>query len=195
MMRDEHCLCAECDLARSRLATSTRLVLVIHFRELRTTTNTGRLACLALPDAELRVRGREGAPLRTDDLFEPGRRTLVLFPSEAADDLTPEFAARNPGPYTLVVPDGNWSQSRRTARRLGRLDAPDGARVQFVRLPQAAPSRYALRHEPAPDGLATCEAIARALGVLDGAGPQRELERVFELMVERTLATRGLFPS
>ena len=37
-------------------------------------------------------------------------------------------------------------------------------------LPAGAPSRYALRHEPVTGGLGTGEAIARAFGILEGAG-------------------------
>jgi DTW domain-containing protein YfiP len=53
---------------------------------------------------------------------------------------------------------------------------------------------YRLRTEAHDGGLATIEAIARALGLLEGEkGPrvQHALEFVFRAMVDRTLWSRG----
>ena len=50
---------------------------------------------------------------------------------------------------------------------------------------------YRLRSESHPAGLATIEAIARAMGILEGPHVQEALERVFRAMVERTLWVRG----
>ena len=61
-----------------------------------------------------------------------------------------------------------------------------------VSLPDGPETAYHLRRETKDGGLATAEAIARAFGVLEGPEVQRELERVFRLMVERTLFSRGL---
>jgi hypothetical protein len=44
----------------------------------------------------------------------------------------------------------------------------------------------------APGGLATLEAIARALGVLESSAVQQQLEALFERMVAATLSTRAL---
>jgi DTW domain-containing protein YfiP len=52
-----------------------------------------------------------------------------------------------------------------------------------------------LRRHTDPRFLATFEAIARALGVLESAAVQARLEHVFHLMVERTLASRGQRPN
>ena len=61
-----------------------------------------------------------------------------------------------------------------------------------VKLPTSAPSRYRLRQETKPGGLATIEAIARALGFLESPEVERALEAIFALMVERTLRSRGV---
>ena len=58
-------------------------------------------------------------------------------------------------------------------------------------LPPGPPSVYQLRVEPFEHGLATFEAIARALGILEGRDVQAALEKAFRLMVQRTLITRG----
>ncbi len=59
--------------------------------------------------------------------------------------------------------------------------------IRRVKLPTAEPSRYRLRKETKPGGLATIEAMARALGVLESPEVEEALERIFALMVERTL--------
>ena len=50
---------------------------------------------------------------------------------------------------------------------------------------------YRLRTEAHDRGLATIEAIARAMGILEGDHVQRALEHVFRAMVDRTLWSRG----
>jgi DTW domain-containing protein YfiP len=91
---------------------------------------------------------------------------------------------------TLVVPDGNWRQASKVYKRVPGLRG-----VPCVTLPKGPPSRYRLRAEAHPKGLSTLEAIARALGILEGAHVQRELERVLTVMVERTLWARGTLPT
>jgi tRNA pseudouridine65 synthase len=86
---------------------------------------------------------------------------------------------------TLIVPDGNWGQASGASRRI-----PGLARAEHVMLSKGAPSRYRLRNEPREGGLATFEAIARALGMLESAAVQAQLEALFERMVERALLLR-----
>ena len=64
-----------------------------------------------------------------------------------------------------------------------------------IKLGPYAPSRYQLRKETKPGGLATIEAIARALGFLESPEVESELEAIFALMVERTLRSRGVVPA
>jgi DTW domain-containing protein YfiP len=169
--------------------TRTRVVLVIHRAEDRKPTNTGRLALLAMPNSEVVVRGR--AEERTDALALPvTTRPLFLFPHEDAVPL--RSVVRVPGddrPVTLVVPDGNWRQASKVRNRVAGMRD-----VTCVSLPVGAPSTYRLRSEAHAFGLATIEAIARALCLLEEArGPEveRALLHVFRAMVERTLWSRG----
>jgi DTW domain-containing protein YfiP len=182
------CVCA----LMPTLETRTRLILVIHRAEDRKPTNTGRLALLSMPNSSVMIRGREDA--REDAIsFPEGTRPLFLFPHEDATPL--DRAAHSPGddrPVTLVVPDGNWRQASKVRNRLAGLES-----VPCVSLPIGAPSTYRLRSEAHPFGLATIEAIARALRLLEGSvdGPRVEaaLLHVFQTMVERTLWSRGEF--
>src|SRR5580704_13426295 len=88
-----------------RIATRTRLVLVIHRYEHRKPTNTGRLAAECLIRSRVLVRGHEARPEDSLDL-DPGTQRLLLFPHEGALDLR-RFAGSKE-PITLIVPDGTW---------------------------------------------------------------------------------------
>jgi DTW domain-containing protein YfiP len=164
-----------------------QLVLVMHQRELTKTTATGPLALRALTHSELRVHGARAGALDLSDLHTRGRRVLLLFPSDDARPLTPALVAEDSRAITLVVPDGSWRQSSRAVRRIPGLD-----RAERVVLVPGAASHYRLRNEPKSGGLATLEAIARALGVLESPALQERLEHVFLRMVEATLLTRGV---
>ena len=85
-----------------------------------------------------------------------------------------------------MVPDGTWRQASKVRQRVpGLRDVP------CVSLPPDEPSIYRLRAEAHGHGLATIEAIARALGILEGLHVRHALEQVFRAMVERTLWSRG----
>lgn len=174
------CLCAELQ-AR---ALATRVLVVGSRREFLQPTNTGRLVGLALLGSAVLPRSVGEEPLSATDLGEPGRRTLLLYPAPGARVLAREPA--DPRAVTLVVPDGNWREARKLARR-----EPALAALERVQLPHGPPSRYRLRSHPDARFLATFEAVARALGILEGPELQAELERVFVRFVERTLWSRG----
>ncbi len=174
-----------CDRAPA-LDLPTRVSILIHWREVPKTTNTAKLAALALRNCDLRVRGERGRPLRTDDLLSGERQPLLLFPSHGAEELGAGLLSRFDRPVHLIVPDGNWNQARKVALREHALRS-----VPRVKLPPGPPSRYALRHSPHPENLSTFEAIARAIGILHGAEAQALLDGFFELMIERALWSRG----
>lgn len=185
-MHVAHCLCAHVP----RLELTTRIVLVMHRREVAKPTATGPLALLALANSELRVHGHRESPVDLRDLAGPAsapRRVLALYPAEGARPLSRDFAASDPRPITVVVPDGSWRQASKAVRRLPGLEA-----AEAVTLPPGPPSRYRLRREPKDGGLATFEAIARVLGFLESEAVQLTLEALFERMVETTLATRAM---
>jgi DTW domain-containing protein YfiP len=82
----------------------------------------------------------------------------------------------------LVVPDGSWRQARKMGRR-----EPVLKRMQWVRLPDGLVSNYRLRRQPVSGGVATIEAIAMALGILDGPAGEQHLNDALDLLVTRTL--------
>jgi DTW domain-containing protein len=180
------CVCA----LVPRLATRTRLVLVIHHREDKKPTNTGRLAANCLENSQIVVRGQAARAAEAEPAlrFPEGMQPVILYPAEDAVPLA-TFAGAGAGqerPVALVVPDGNWRQASKVRRRLAGLEG-----VPAVSLPEGGASSYRLRFEPVVGGLATLEAIARAFGVLEGPAVEEAMLRPFRAMVERTLWSRG----
>ena len=176
------CLCDQIPT----LDLATRIVLVMHHRERNRPTASAPLALQALPNHVWLLHGQRDNPADLMPQVSPERRGLILFPSEDAQVLTPEFIAADARPITLVVPDGSWRQASKAARRL-----PGVAHFENVVLPVGPETRYRLRREPKEGGLATMEAISRALGVIEGEGVQQALDALFETWVERTLSMRG----
>ncbi len=181
-MHMQLCICQ----AILRYSLATRLVLVMHRREQHKPTATGPLALEALVNSELRIHGHQDRPLDCSDLNTPDRRTLLLYPGDDAPVLSKSLLEQDSRPVTLVVPDGNWGQAARMGRRL-----PGLGHAEMVRLPEGPSTRWGIRRECHPQGLATFEAIARALGIIESPEVQEGLEELFRLMVERTLQARG----
>jgi DTW domain-containing protein YfiP len=181
-------LCAICRLPTTLcicalvpcLNTRTRLVLVVPWGEARKPSNTGLLAARCLDNKTVQIRRKRTGPLEPP-LIRDGELPLVLFPAPDAAPLT-DFAS-SPQPIALIVLDGSWHQARAHQHLLREHTC--------VTLPPLGPSEYRLRAEPQPDGLATFEAIARALHILEGEAISTAMLDVFRVMVDRTLWFRG----
>jgi len=131
------------------------------------------------------VRGREDLP---DDAvtWEPDQTPLLLFPCQ---DALPLEAWRNghaARAITLIVPDGTWRQANRVRRRV-----PGLAGIQAVSLSSAQESNYRLRRTHLGNRMATFEAIALALGILEGPSIATHLLHVFRAVVDRALWSNG----
>lgn len=181
-MRREACVCEEIP----RLELATRIVLVMHGHESFSTTNTGRLAAKAVAGSEVRLWGELGHTMDTGNWTRDGGDAIVLFPSESAVDLEPQVIARWKRPLSLIVLDGTWRQATKMARRV-----PGLAALPHVKVPDRGPSGYYLRRAPQPHCLGTLEAVARALGALEGPEVEAKLQHLFDEMVLRTLKTRS----
>lgn len=175
------CLCADIP----SLDFKTRMTLIVHAKELKRTTNTGRLAVRALKNSEMRVRGLGALDL--SDLLNPAYRPVLFYPSEHAVELTPEFLAEDQRPVHLIVPDGNWRQASKVAIRHKELGA-----VPHVKISRPNPARFFLRAETTPEGMATLQAIAEAFRVLEGEDAYRDLSDLYKLKLQRTLKGRGV---
>lgn len=168
------------------MTLTTHLAIVMHQREVEKPSNTGGLALQLFPNSSRFIRGLRDQPLDLSVLDAPERRLWVLFPSDKVEVLTPEMVEEDPRPITLIVPDGSWTQARRVMRREALL-----SEARHVVPPPGEASRYRLRHEHVEGGLSTAEAIARALGVIEGHEARAALEGLFELKVQRVLRERS----
>jgi DTW domain-containing protein YfiP len=168
------------------VATRTPLVVVAHVHDLGRTSNTVRLLALAVRDATVVPHGVYPAPADLAAHLPAGATPLVLFPGHGARPLTPALVAALPSPPALVVPDGNWKQASRMVKRQPLL-----AGAVKVALPERDVPGLALRRNHHGHHMSTYEAVAQALGVLEGeavAGPLREFYR---RAVDRMLLVRG----
>ncbi len=184
-LQKELCLCGEFP----RLDTRTRVVILMHSQELKKPSNTARWAHMCLPNSEIRLRGEIGKPLDLDGLQSDDAETWMLHLSEESELLTPELVKRTEKPIRLLVPDGTWGQASRLGSKLGK-----SMQARHVYLQSDAPTQYRLRSEHHPDGMATLEAIARALGIIEGVMIRQKMEDLFRRLVERELFTRGQLP-
>ncbi|WP_415063860.1 tRNA-uridine aminocarboxypropyltransferase [Bdellovibrio sp.] len=186
--------CPECFLNRQlcichafpHLDLKTRVCLVVHAKELKRTTNTGRLAIKSLTNSEMRVRGATKDSLDLSDLLTPNYRTLLFYPSEDALELNKELVEQDSRPIQLIVPDGNWRQASKVHYRHHELK--DIPRV-MIKTPNT--SKLHLRAENTPEGMATLQAIAHALGIIEGESVKQALLVLYNAKLARTLQGRG----
>jgi DTW domain-containing protein YfiP len=162
------CLCA----GIPRIANQTHVVIVRHHLERFRSSNSGRLAQLALERCEIVEHGGNAGVAKLPALAG----ACLLYPLGSP-------AVPEPPPSQIVVLDATWSQARRMYRKL------DGLRgLPIWRLPDAAmPAR--MREAPAAGFVSTIEAIAGALAVLDGDHISRPLYELFQLAVTRAEMT------
>ncbi len=159
----------------------------MHHRERYITTNTARLAALCIPNCDFFLRGLPNETLQLSELIADDRQPLFLYPDEGANVLSKDYLKQFKKPIQLIVPDGSWRQASKVANReIALKDIPR------VMLPAGQVSAYKLRREPKENGLATFEAIARALGIIEDEAVHDKLVKVFRVMVQRTLQSRGL---
>lgn len=179
--RLEICPCA----VLPRIETQTRIIVIRHALESLKTTNTARLASLILPG--LRIVSWGGIEDDAHDAIAaiPEDGAVMLYPM--APERTASGEGAFEGPRTLIVPDGNWNQSKRIVRRL--LQARP---MPFFGLADG-PARTAKRlREPIHAGQrSTLEAIAAALGRVEDPSIEARLLAAYDDFVLRITRTSG----
>jgi DTW domain-containing protein YfiP len=169
-LRCDECICSHAP----RIHISTRVFVIVHSKEWRRTTNTGHLARLAIDGAAVRRHGLTHRVVSDAGIDAASPSTLVLFPGRGAQTLNAELAASLPRPLTLLVPDGNWNQTKNMMRRVPML-----ATARPIRLPGPTLDAGGLRRNHVPGRMSTYEAIAQALGILEGPTVEAELLAFF----------------
>jgi DTW domain-containing protein YfiP len=159
----------------------------MHHREEHLTSNSATLAEKVLKNSKLFMRGLPEKPFSFEELnCQDDELPLFLYPHEDAIELNGEnFSFKK---VHLIVPDGSWSQARKVYRREQGLSG-----IQCVKLPEGFTSEYQLRKTHITDGLSTFEAIAHALGIIDGSEVENKMMEIFRIMVARVLKSRTTF--
>jgi len=172
------CLCAEVPVVQTR----TRVLIVRHYREVTRSSNSGRLAGLALPNSEILDHGAPGTPATLIDAARL-EGACLLFPGGEP------LSAANP-PAKLIVLDATWSQARRMRRKVRGLE-----RIRTVSITTAPTDRPRMRASPGEGKVSTIEAIAYALGELEGDAVREPLLALFEVAVARSRASGRMSPA
>jgi len=179
-----------------KLNLKTKISLIVHYKELKRTTNTGRLAASALMNSEVRIRGQNSRTMQPraldlSDLLRADYESFLLFPSDSAVELSPSFIKQFQKPIQLIVPDGNWRQASKVHYRHHELKALQRVKVMPKVTSKTQPLKF-MRKESVVGGMATLEAIAQALGIIEGVEVENLLGSLYQLKLERTLKGRGI---
>lgn len=187
--------CLECYLHKDncmchlipQFTLKTKIALVVHAKELKRPTNTGRLAVKALTNSVMKIRGNVKEPLDLTELLNDEYRSLLFYPCEDSIELTKEFINQSDKPIQLIVPDGNWRQASKVHHRHKEL-----SHLPRVMISAKNTSTLFMRAENTPEGMATLQAIAHALRIIEGEEIYEKLIAVYNEKLTRTLKARGL---
>lgn len=168
----------------------TNVSLIVHVRELKLTSNTAQFAEKMLPDnADVVIRGRMNDTFDSAPTLTRSGRPLFLYPHEDALELNDDFKAQYPGPYHLIIPDGNWQQARKVRQREEGF-----SKLPAVKLPPGITSEYGLRKAQHAEWVCTYEAMAHAIGILESKEVTERLLAFFRIWVKSTENARaGIF--
>lgn len=177
------CLCD----AVPRIEVRTKVCLVIHHRELSRRSNTGLLAMRALLNSDVRVRGEQREALDLKELLTARYRSFLFYPSADAVELNEALVLQDSRPIQLLVPDGTWRQARKINSR-----HPELRDLPRVKISRPNRSVFQLRAQSKPERMATLQAIAEALGIIEGDRVREQLMKLYQTKIERTLKARGI---
>jgi DTW domain-containing protein YfiP len=134
----------------------------------------------------MRVRGDTREALDLSDLLNDDYHPLLFYPSVDAIELDAHFMKQIKKPVLLIVPDGNWRQASKVHYRHQELK--DVPRVK-IGTPNLA--EHHLRAETTEAGMSTLQAIACAIGVIEGPEAGASLMSLYEAKLKATLIGRG----
>jgi DTW domain-containing protein YfiP len=140
----------------------------------------------ALINSEMRIRGLESGAVDLSDLISDEYETFVLFPAENSTLLTEEFVKGIKKKIQLIVPDGNWRQASKVCTRQKEL-----SQIKRVMVSRSSKDPYHMRAESSENGMATLQSIAHALGIIEGDEVKKQLLKLYNEKLVRTLVGRG----
>lgn len=169
------CLCAALP-SDGLLETRTRIMLLVHPKEVQRPLGTAPLLRLCLQHLVVSVGDRfpepEDDPELHASLHEGGHRCMLVCPGNNAEEMRPppvgeeaaaEEALFSRPPATLIFIDGRWPQAKSMVNRSTWLQ-----QIPRVVLCPTSHSGYVFRKQPKEGCLSTLEAVAEALLALEG---------------------------
>lgn len=175
-LRQQWCVCEQIPQIDSKVGFQ----IVRHVLEGRKSTNTVRVAALALSRCE--VWDYDGPDTALDARLSALTEPCLLFPGAEPPSGPLNFE-------NVVVLDGTWRQARKMIRKL-----PSLAKMPRVSVPPPAVVPRRLRHSDDESHMSTLEAIAQAIGIFGHPEKAQALHELHRLWVERTLIGRGMRP-
>ena len=168
------CVCAGLRLVPCPLPVA----ILLHRRESRRPTSTGRLLQRVVPSARTHLYAPD-APPSQESVLHPGCEPWILHPQ---GERVP--AGAQASTTQVILLDGNWREASRMLRRIESWGRP-------VALPADSSSRYRLRNQHAEGMYSTAETLILLLEHLGLGQPASELRLQFELHVYAGLRSRG----
>ena len=181
-----YCICNEL----KKINLKTRVELLIHYKELKRTSNTGRLISSLLVNQGIHIRGQKDNPLDHKNILNPNYTSVLLFPSDCATLASTEsLESLSKGKsLQILVPDGNWRQASKVHYRVEELK-----HIPRVTLAgDQADRTQLLRNESKEDGMSTLEAIANLIGLIEGKKTKKHLMNAYRLKKKTQLKIRGI---
>ena len=174
-----------------KVENQNHVSIIMHKAERFLPSNTVNLLKLGLENIDVTIRGGLGFKLEDEFQFIEGATSIYLFPSEDAEVLSQESLERlGAKKIQLIVPDGTWRQAKKIHRREKLL-----ADIPCFKLETGSPSIYELRTQISEHGLSTAEAVAHAMGVIEGEDVKEKLLKNVEIMNERVMISRHSYPN
>lgn len=164
-----YCVCPVIQSIQPTLSLgSNRLLIYMHYKEYRRSSNSAVLLQKLLPnETKTVIFGTDaGASEFNSEIEGTDLRSCVLFPSSKSVLLT-EWMSQRPGtPVRLIAVDGTWIQCKKMIKSLPKS-------LPLVHLNPDAPSRFRSRKQTLGSRLSTLEAVALAwkllgVDVMDG---------------------------
>lgn len=171
------CICAKIPQIENR----TRVLVLRHIHEAQKSTNTARIAALALSRTEI----LDWVPLNPPDVdawVKGHGRVWLVWPGGST------AAAGSAPPDALLVLDGTWRQARKILHTHTSL-----LHLPRLELPPPAAGTRRLREAPNAEARSTLEAIAGALTLVEAPEIGDQLEALSAVHVEQVLKARGMF--
>lgn len=181
-----HCICH----TFKKIRLKTRVDLLVHYKELKRTSNTGRLIEDLLSNQKIWIRGEKEKPLDHSKVLDARYNPVLLFPCDEAQTASSELfeVLAKEKPLQILVPDGNWRQASKVHYRVKEFQ-----HISRITLPKGLADRSSLlRKESKEEGMSTLEAIAHLLSFAEGEKAKDHLLKAYHLKKKTQLKLRGL---